>query len=85
MLERFHRHLLPLRLDAMSAAYCSVRVTAKCVRPSAVQTKGSIVNALVAQVKEFMPVVRQFFDQTLPALRHLEQLLYWEWLHTQQR
>ena len=30
----------PLRPDAMSAAYCSVRVTAGCGRPSAVQTRG---------------------------------------------
>ena len=29
-----------LRLDPMSAACCSVRVTAGCGRPSVVQTKG---------------------------------------------
>ena len=31
---------IPLRLEAMSAAYCSVRVKAGCGRPSAVQTRG---------------------------------------------
>ena len=51
----------------MSAAYCSVRVTAGCGRPSAVQTKGTMVNAQVGSV----------YDQRLPALRLLELLLRW--------
>ena len=72
----------PMRLDAMSAAYCSVRVTAGCGRPSALQTRESMVKALVARVWDCNQTV---FDQTLPALRHLEPLLHWEWQHTSSR
>ena len=42
----------PFRLEAMSATYCNVRITTKCRRPSAVQTRETVVNALIAQFRE---------------------------------
>ena len=77
VLKRFRRHLLTV------TAGCDVCCTLQCSSngrvwsPFCCPDKGTIVNALVAQIWDVMPVVGQFCDQTLPGLRHLVLLLPW--------
>ena len=86
VLKRIRRHLLAVAAgcDACCDACCVLQCPSdsRVWPPVCCPNKGTIVNALVAQVWGFVPVVRQFSIKTLPALRHLEPLLHWERLHT---
>ena len=71
----------PLRHDAMSAAYCWVRVTAGCGRPSAVQTRGRCTMPWAG--KSGIALLQcGFCGQKQLALRLLGLLLLWRMRHT---